>query len=243
MEKPELVIFDMDGLMFDTGQLAYRAYLECAKDFDFTVNHSVYYYLTGRRDPEIRGGMKELYGKDVPVSEWRDKIILSREKILSEEKRVYKKKGLLELLEFLKKNNYKIALASSTSRDKIQYYFEIEDMPDIFDVIVAGDEVHNGKPNPEIFLKACEKANVAPEHALVLEDSIVGIKAALQGNITPFLIPDDISNLPTHKGKYPLLKNPEEFLIRKPENVETFKDLLEVRDYLKQYFMRDQEFN
>ena len=41
MEKPELVIFDMDGLMFDTGQLAYRAYLECAKDFDFTVNGEI----------------------------------------------------------------------------------------------------------------------------------------------------------------------------------------------------------
>ncbi|HEX9025813.1 MAG TPA: HAD family phosphatase [Clostridium sp.] len=233
MEKPELVIFDMDGLMFDTGQLAYRAYLESAKYFDFTVNHSVYYYLTGRRDHEIREGMKELYGKDAPVSEWRDKIILNREKILSDEKRVYKKKGLLELLEFLKKNHYKIALASSTSREKIEYYFKIEDMPDVFDIIVAGDEVHTGKPNPEIFLKACEKANVVPERALVLEDSIVGIKAALQGNITPLLIPDDISNLPKHKGKYPLLKNPEEFLITEPKNVETFKGLLEVIDYLK----------
>lgn len=235
MEKPELVIFDMDGLMFDTGQMAYRAYLEGAKHFDFTVNQSVYYYLTGRRDPEIREGMRELYGKDAPISEWRDKVILNREKILSDEKRVYKKKGLLELLEFLKKNNYKIALASSTSREKIEYYFEIEDMPDVFDIIVAGDEVHIGKPNPEIFLKACEKANVLPEHALVLEDSVVGIEAALKGNITPFLVPDDISNLPKHKGKYPLLKNPEEFLVTKPENVETFKDLLEVRDYLKQY--------
>lgn len=233
MEKPELVIFDMDGLMFDTGQLVYRAYIEGAKHFDFTVNHSVYYYLTGRRDPEIREGMRELYGKDAPVSEWRDKIILNREKILSDEKRVYKKKGLLELLEFLKKNHYKIALASSTSREKIEYYFKIEDMPEVFDIVVAGDEVYTGKPNPEIFLKACEKANVVPERALVLEDSIVGIKAALQGNIMPLLIPDDISNLPTHKGKHPLLKNPEEFLITKPEDVETFKDLLGVIDYLK----------
>lgn len=233
MEKPELVIFDMDGLMFDTGQLTYRAYLEGAKYFDFTVNHSVYYYLTGRRDPEIREAMKELYGKDAPVSEWRDKIILNREKILSDEKRVYKKKGLLELLEFLKKNHYKIALASSTSREKIEYYFKIEDMPDVFDIIVAGDEVHTGKPNPEIFLKACEKANVVPERALVLEDSIVGVRAALQGNITPLLIPDDISNLPTHKGKHPLLKNPEEFLITETNDVVTFKGLLEVIDYLK----------
>lgn len=66
MEKPELVIFDMDGLMFDTGQLAYRAYIEGAKNFDFTVNHSVYYYLTGRREPEIRDGMKN-YMERMPL--------------------------------------------------------------------------------------------------------------------------------------------------------------------------------
>lgn len=235
MDKPELVIFDMDGLMFDTGQSAYRAYLESAKHFDFTMKPSVYYYLTGRRDPEIRKKMKELYGNDAPVSELRDRINVNREQILNDEKRVYKKKGLLELLEFLKKNHYKIALASSTSKDKIEYYFKIEDMPDVFDIIVAGDEVHTGKPNPEIFIKACEKANVAPEHALVLEDSVVGIKAALNGNITPFLIPDDLSNLPIYEGKYPLLINIEKYLANKPENVESFNDLLEVRDYLKQF--------
>ena len=151
MKKPELVIFDMDGLMFDTGVLAYRSYLEGAKYFDFTVNHSVYYYLTGRRDKEIREIMKELYGEEVPISEWRDKIILKREKILSDEKRVYKKKGLLELLEFLKKNNFKIALASSSSKEKIKYYFEIEDMPDVFDIIISGDEVYTGKPNPAAY--------------------------------------------------------------------------------------------
>lgn len=233
MKKLELVIFDMDGLIFDTGQIAYRAYLECAKEFDFTVNQSVYYYLTGRRDPEIRERMKELYGDDAPVYEWRDKINFNREKILSDEKRVYKKKGLLELLEFLKKNNCKIALASSSDREKIEYYFKIEDMPDIFDIIISGDEVSSGKPNPEIFLKACEKANVMPNRAIVLEDSIVGIKAALKGNITPLLIPDNIYNLPKHEGKYRLLKNPEEFIITEPENVEIFKDLLEVKEYLK----------
>lgn len=232
MEKPELIIFDMDGLMFDTGQLVYRAYLESAKYFDFTVNHSVYYYLTGCREPEIRKGMKELYGEDAPIDEWRNKIIFNREKILNDEKRVYKKKGLLELLEFLKKNNYKIALASSTNREKIRYYFKIENMPDVFDVIVSGDEVKSGKPNPEIFLKACEKANVLPENALVLEDSIAGIRAALNANIKPFLIPDNISNLPMHQGKYPLLKNPEDFIVKEPKGVEVFRDLLEVRDYL-----------
>ena len=104
--------------------------------------------MTGRTDSDIREKMRELYGEDAPISEWRDKTNLIRKRILSEEKRVFKKKGLLELLEFLKNNNYKIAFISSLSREKIEYYFKIEDMPDIFDIIVAGDEVNAGKPNP-----------------------------------------------------------------------------------------------
>lgn len=236
MEKPRLVIFDMDGLMFDTGQLVYRAYLAGAKQYDFSINHSVYYDLTGRRDPEVRKEMKAIYGEHQDIDTWRDAIVSHRLRILDEEQRVYKKKGLLELLSFLKEEGYMTALASSTNRKVIEYYFTIEDMPQCFDYIVAGDEVTQGKPNPEIFLKACKKANVKPKNALVLEDSIVGLQAALHGGMTPFQVPDDITNLPVYEGKHPLLKNPDDFLVKSVEGVQVFKDLLAVRDYLKKEF-------
>lgn len=97
MNTIQLVIFDMDGLMFETGRLAYRAYLKSAEEHDFELIHDVYYYLTGKREAEIRQGMKELYG-DVPVDQWRDSMNRYKEAILAEEKRVYKKPGLLDLL-------------------------------------------------------------------------------------------------------------------------------------------------
>lgn len=89
MNTIQLVIFDMDGLMFETGRLAYRAYLKSAEEHDFELIHDVYYYLTGKREAEIRQGMKELYG-DVPVDQWRDSMNRYKEAILAEEKRVYK---------------------------------------------------------------------------------------------------------------------------------------------------------
>lgn len=224
----------MDGLMFDTGRLAYRAYLKSANKHNFELNHYVYYYLTGRTEVDIRKGMKELYGKEVPVDEWRDSMNKFKQEILAEEKRVYKKKGLLELLTFLKENKYIIALASSSSREKISYYLEIEGVSNWFDVIVAGNEVNNGKPNPEIFLTACKKSNILPEHALVLEDSRVGIEAARQAQITSFLIEDDISDLPIRKGRYSLKKN---LAIEQKSSFKhpfQFRSLLNVKQYLQE---------
>ncbi|MCU7700150.1 hypothetical protein ODV97_08310 [Enterococcus gallinarum] len=85
MNTIQLVIFDMDGLMFETGRLAYCAYLKSAEEHDFELIHDVYYYLTGKREAEIRQGMKELYG-DVPVDQWRDSMNRYKEAILAEEK-------------------------------------------------------------------------------------------------------------------------------------------------------------
>ena len=229
----KLVIFDMDGLMFDTGRLAYRNYSETAKKYDFELHPSVYYHLTGRNEPGFREALKELYGSEQPTDTWRDFMVSNKMEIITTDRRVYKKKGLLELLKFLKENDYLIAVASSSKREIISFYMEIEEMPDCFDTIVAGDEVTKGKPNPEIFLKACEKLNIAPEDALVLEDSLVGIEAANKANIPCFLIEDDITDLPPVEGEFPLkIKLPvnEE---RAFHPTEQFNDLLEVRDFIK----------
>ena len=99
MKKIKLVIFDMDGLMFETGRLAYRAYLRAAEEYDFEGCQEVYYYLTGRTEADIRIGMQKLYGNQVPTDRWREAMNRQKEVILAEEKRVFKKPGLLELLE------------------------------------------------------------------------------------------------------------------------------------------------
>ncbi|MFR3731372.1 MAG: HAD family hydrolase [Enterococcus sp.] len=156
----------------------------------------------------------------------------SERSVLAEEKRVFKKPGLLDLLEALKKQDCLIAVASSSSKEKIKAYFEMEQMPDWFDTVVSGDQVRKGKPDPEIFLTACQHLGVKPEEALVLEDSLAGIKAAKQAEIPAFLIADDLSALPVKKnGKYTLLKQPK-LEQEVAAQVKTFSDLTEVRDWL-----------
>ncbi|WP_192988060.1 HAD family hydrolase [Carnobacterium mobile] len=231
MDEIKLFIFDMDGLMFDTGRLAYRAYLKSAEKHDYEVTHNVYYYLTGRTEKDIRQGMEELYGANVPYNEWRNSMNEFKNEILKREKHVYKKKGLVELLQFAKDHGIQVALASSTHREKIQYYLEIEEIPEYFDIIVAGDEVTKGKPEPEIFLTACKKAGIAPNHAVVFEDSAAGIEAAHRAGIISFLVEDDITYLPTKKGYYTLQKDLSYLGEKKTTADYQFPDLLQIRNF------------
>lgn len=231
MNEIKLFIFDMDGLMFDTGRLAYRAYLESAKKHDYEVNHDVYYYLTGRTEKEIRKGMEELYGSDVPYNEWRDSTNKFKDEILETEKRVYKKKGLIELLDFAKSHGIYVALASSTHREKVQYYLEIEGVSEYFDTIIAGDEVTNSKPDPEIFLTACKKSGIDPNNAVVLEDSAAGIEAARRAGIISLLVEDDITYLPTRQGQYTLQKELSHLKKEMTAADYQFLDLLQIRNF------------
>ncbi|MGM0125978.1 hypothetical protein IGI37_003379 [Enterococcus sp. AZ194] len=228
-----LVIFDMDRLMFDTGRLAYRAYYKTAQKFDIELNPAVYYHLTGRNERGIREELKKLYGENLPTDTWRDFMNQEKNRILLKEQRVYKKKGLLKLLAYLKKENYLIGLASSTKRETILWYLELEKMPAVFDVIVAGDEVLKGKPDPEIFLIACEKLGVTPESAIVIEDSFSGIGAAFHAGIPAFLVEDDLTDLPNFEGKHKIQQTLTARQKQSDYPMKKFDSLLDIMAYFK----------
>jgi HAD superfamily hydrolase (TIGR01509 family) len=233
LAKIKLLIFDMDGLMFETGRLAYRAYYQSAIKYDYEMNHNVYYDLTGRTEKAILQEMARLYGNNVPYQEWRNEMNQNKISIFENEKRVYKKKGLVNLLKFAKKNQLTVAVASSNHLNNIEKYLKVEGVSDYIDIIVSGDEVQNGKPNPEIFIRASLKAGVSTQNAFVLEDSLVGIEAAKRAKIQSILVRDDITDLPIKKGKFELLvelSNEFKPTIR-PDFV--FKDLDEARTFLE----------
>lgn len=231
----KLMIFDMDGLMFDTGRMAYRAYFQSAEKYDYEMNHNVYYYLTGRTEAAILQEMAILYGEDVPYDQWRHEMNLNKGRILAKEQRVYKKKGLEHLLQFAQAAGIIVAVASSNHLENIQKYLEMEAVADYIDLIISGDEVKNGKPDPEIFLTACQKAGVSPQQAIVLEDSRAGIAAAEAAGITSVLIEDDITDLPVKSGSYPLLVDLSQPLGFANEPSFAFKDLDEATAFFKQH--------
>ncbi len=135
-----------------------------------------------------------------------------------ENKGVPLKKGLFDLLKYLKEHDYKTIVATSSQRYRVDYIFKLAGLNLYFDDSICGDEVIRGKPDPEIFLKACQKLDVKPSETIVLEDSEAGINAAFNAAIKVICIPD--------------LKYPEPEFAKMTYKI--MNNLLEVRDFLNQ---------
>ena len=183
------VIFDMDGLMIDSERVTYNEYVKKLAQLghhDFT--EELYRNCLGKNKPGICQVFIDHYGQDFPMTEvWDDVHVWIDESL---RQYVPKKKGLVELLEYLKANNYKTIVATSSGRARVDEILKNADLTKYFDDTICGDEVTHGKPHPEIFLTACQKLGVAPEDALVLEDSEAGILAAYDGHIDVICVPD-----------------------------------------------------
>ena len=91
---------------------------------------------------------------------------------------------------YLKDNNYKTIVATSSNRDRVDKILAQAKITEFFDDSICGDEVTKGKPNPEVFLKPCQKLGVNVDEAIVLEDSEAGIQASYDANIKVICIPD-----------------------------------------------------
>lgn len=100
------------------------------------------------------------------------------------------KRNVNQLLDFLNRNNIKTAIATSRGKKMTNYYLEKADITNNFDLVLTGDQVNRGKPNPDIFLRVAEKLNVTPKNVVVVEDSPNGIKAAKNAGMFAVMIPD-----------------------------------------------------
>lgn len=210
------VIFDMDGLMIDSERVTYNEYVKKLAQLghhDFT--EELYRNCLGKNKQGICQVFIDHYGQDFPMTEvWDDVHVWIDESL---RQYVPKKKGLVELLEYLKANNYKTIVATSSGRARVDEILKNAELTKYFDDTICGDEVTHGKPHPEIFLTACQKLDVKPEEALVLEDSEAGILAAYDGRIDVICVPD--------------MKYPEPQFVEKVTKIVDSLD--EVIDYLK----------
>lgn len=184
----DAVIFDMDGLMLDSERITYELYKEELKRIGQDIDVSFYTTMLGKNKQSIYDIFYQKYGTNLPMDMlWdvvHEKIDL---RILKEQPR---KEGLIPLLKYLKDNDYKTAIATSSTRNRVERLLPTLGLDTYFDTIVCGDEVKRSKPNPDIFLKAAEKLEVSPIHSLVLEDSEAGLKAAQSAAMTAICIPD-----------------------------------------------------
>lgn len=183
------VIFDLDGLLINTEIISYQLYRDLTGQYqqDFSMEEYIHSY-SGKTEAD---NMQTLISEfSLPISLEEGLAFASRKEKEYFKQGVSLKQGAEELLSYLKKKDYKILLASSSSMERAMGVLSQHGISAFFDHMIFGTEVKRGKPYPDIFLKACERAKEPPENCLVLEDSEAGIQAACSAGIDVICIPD-----------------------------------------------------
>lgn len=186
------ILFDMDGLMFDTESLATRAFIEMAKKQNYQMSVEETHLVLGFKPKAIYSFYEDYFkGKGVDGRKLVDDHYEFLENVLfttGPDKMPF----LEDLLIYLKEHNYKVAVASSSDLHHINNNLEKTGMKKYIDVIASGEEVENGKPAPDVFLLAAKRLGIEPKECIVLEDSLAGMKAGHSAGAKAIMIPDSV---------------------------------------------------
>lgn len=186
------IIFDMDGLMFDTEKLFEVLFFKVCEEHNFYCTREAFLSMVGVSAKTVIKLEKEFPGISDIMSEVQER----RKSFFFEYFKTpgsANKKGLKELYDYAKEHGYKIAVASSSQREDILKFIEHAGFTMEFDAIVSGYDGVPSKPAPDIFLRAASVLEVLPEHCLVLEDSKFGTMAAYHANMPHVFIQDMIA--------------------------------------------------
>ena len=184
------VLFDMDGLMVDTESLSTEAFINSAKAQGYNMTKEETLKVLGFTKANIYQFWIDYFqGTNVDGKKLVDDHYEYIENVLytvGPGKMPY----VEELLKYLRENNYKIAVASSSDAADIKNNLEKTKLEKYIDEIASGAEVENGKPAPDVFLLAAKRLGVDAKDCLILEDSKAGIKAGKASGAMVFMVPD-----------------------------------------------------
>lgn len=180
-------IFDQDGLLFDSEAIYTRSWIAAGKEMGFEVPREFCTAVSGSSGPSMERIVHE-YFPDIDAKAYISLLF----KICYEEQArcLPEKPGVHEILDFFKARGVKLAVASSSHRDRIRLNLERTGLTGYFDEVVSGEDAACGKPDPEIFLIAAKRLGLAPEDCYVFEDSFNGVRAGHAAGCRTIMIPD-----------------------------------------------------
>lgn len=183
------IIFDMDGVLFDTEALTLRCWLEVTKPYGMKDVRETFISCIGTNEDLTRQIFRKKYGDEYPIKEIKEQ----EEELLMNTIRTegpILKPYSEETLSYLSSNGYILTLASSTDVDDVKTELKLSGYEKYFKHVIGGDMVSHGKPDPEIFLKACQLMGCDPGETFVIEDSYNGVRAAHAAGAHPIMVPD-----------------------------------------------------
>jgi beta-phosphoglucomutase len=174
--KAKAVIWDMDGVIADTGHYHLSAWQEIFRKRGIKFTEEDFKRNFGRRnDTIIRDTLGEQITQDEIDSIAREKEETFR-RIIGQKVRPFP--GAVELIKSLEKQGFRMAIASSTPIENIQLITDSLGIGNCFQALVTGHDVTEGKPSPQVFLLAAKRLGVKPENCIVIEDAVSGVAAA-----------------------------------------------------------------
>lgn len=189
MKAIQAVVFDMDGVIFDSEKLVVECWSETAAKHGIEGVAETCKECLGLNRLAAKEKFLERYGMDFPYDIYKQEMSDLYHK-RAREGALVMKPGVVELLQYLKKQGIRVALASSTREQVVIWELTYAGIIEYFDVLVCGDMVSRSKPEPDIYLKACELLGICPKTAFAIEDSYNGIRAAYAGGLRSIMVPD-----------------------------------------------------
>ena len=186
--RPSAVIFDMDGLLFDTEALWQEALLSAAAECGHEIPAEVYNKSIGVRRSQCGDLFQSHFGEDFQFAAFHADWV--RHFWLIAESRQTLKPGATELLSILDQLGLPRAIATSSSRTSVERHLTAHSLMDRFDQTICRGEYDHGKPAPDPFLKAAERLGVEPRLCLALEDSHIGVRSAAAAGMMTIMVPD-----------------------------------------------------
>jgi beta-phosphoglucomutase-like phosphatase (HAD superfamily) len=187
--RPEAFIFDMDGLLMDTEGVYKRSWCAACSDLGFDLTDQLYLTLIGITVADCEKRLVAHFGEKFPLDRFRSDARKRYEALVAAEG-IPLKPGVKVVLDWAAKHNIPCGVGTSTVTAEARERLKHHGILDRFKVVVGGDQISKGKPDPETFLKVAAALGYPPEKCLVFEDAHSGVLAACAAGMGVALVPD-----------------------------------------------------
>lgn len=188
LNSVKAVIFDLDGLVIDSETGYLLAWEQALNAMGFSLDQQAGWHLSGANAEQVQTYLLNCYGADFDLNQFRQLSSCFWLNLVSEQG-IPVKTGFFSLLNLLTQAGLDYCLATNSSAYAAQRSLDLAGLQNVFKHIVSRDDVLNPKPAPDIFLTATQRLKQLPGDCLVLEDSVIGIRAAAAAGLACYYIP------------------------------------------------------